>query len=167
MASYKTPKVERRRSEAAGDGLFAIAPIKKDELVVDYTDHGCGSYVTGEDRDSLAARATDYDLQVDDDLYYVSPPGCVPEDADFINHSCEPNCGIRGSVAIVAMRDIAVGEEITFDYAMTESGAFRMECRCGSRLCRGSVIGTDWRLHSLQQRYRGYFSAYLQRRMFF
>ena len=35
-----------------------------------------------------------------------------PEPADFINHSCDPNCVLSGNVVLVARRDIAVGEEL-------------------------------------------------------
>lgn len=165
MASYISPKVVRRSSPSGGDGLFAIAPIRRNELVVHYSTHGCGRYMTGAERAALGPRNDDYDLQVDEDLYYVSPPGCAQEDADFINHSCDPNCGIHGSEAIVAMRPIAPGEEITFDYAMTESGTYKLRCRCGSPWCRDIVLGSDWLRPDLQRRYRGYFSEYLQRRM--
>ena len=37
-----------------------------------------------------------------------------------VNHSCEPNCGIRNACGLVALRDIKDGEEITYDYCMTD-----------------------------------------------
>ncbi len=47
----------------------------------------------------------------------------------FINHSCEPNCEtqkwvVRGELAIglFALRDIAAGEELTFDYNFERYG---------------------------------------------
>ncbi len=40
-----------------------------------------------------------------------------------------------------------------------------MACECGARNCRGTVTGKDWRRRELQERYRGYFSAYLARRI--
>ena len=60
--------------------------------------------------------------------------------ARFINHSCVPNVGIRGSRTAVAMRPIAPGDEVTYDFAMTE---LRLElvCCCGTRACRGLVGG--------------------------
>jgi len=42
------------------------------------------------------------------------------EAGDLVNHSCDPNCGLVGAVLVVAMRDIEPGEEITFDYAMSD-----------------------------------------------
>ena len=64
-----------------------------------------------------------------------------------VNHSCDPNCGVRqnenGAPDLVAMRFIACGEEITFDYAMRNYSIehFPSRCRCGSGICRGAVTG--------------------------
>jgi hypothetical protein len=64
------------------------------------------------------------------------------------------------------MRDIGPGEEITFDYAMSDgSGYDEFACACGAATCRGRVTGEDWRLPALWRRYEGYFSPYLQRRI--
>lgn len=62
---------------------------------------------------------------------------------DYVNHSCEPNCGlvIDGmSVELVALRDIAEGEELYFDYSTTmDEDDFEMPCRCSAATCRGMV----------------------------
>lgn len=84
------------------------------------------------------------------------------DEAEYFNHNCEPNAGIFGSNILVAMRDIIPGEEITFDYAMTDSQDLKMVCHCGTVSCRKIVKGSDWRNPQLQQKYRGYFSAYLE-----
>ena len=58
----------------------------------------------------------------------------------FINHSCKPNAGFRGKLSIVAMRNIRKGEEITFDYSISEEDPYwRMKCRCGERICRKTI----------------------------
>jgi hypothetical protein len=94
--------------------------------------------------------------QRDDDL----------EADDFFNHSCQPNCGIRGQLVMVALRRILQGEELTYDYAMTDADPeLRMTCRCGAKTCRGIVTGSDWRLPEIQRKYRGYFSWYLEERI--
>jgi uncharacterized protein len=63
------------------------------------------------------------------------------------------------------MRDIAAGSELTIDYAMIDGDPDeRMKCSCGATACRQTITGSDWRLHDLQQRYRGYFSRYLEKR---
>jgi SET domain-containing protein len=82
--------------------------------------------------------------------------------ARYVNHSCEPNCGIRGLFDIVAMRTIEPGEEVTWDYEMTEdSDWWRMECRCGTPSCR-KVIGSFRNMPSeVRAKYRGFISAWL------
>jgi len=84
----------------------------------------------------------------------------------MLNHSCEPSCGLVGATLLVAMRDIAVGEELTFDYATCDSSDYdEFECLCGEPTCRGIVTGLDWTKPELQERYAGWFSPYLQRRI--
>lgn len=69
----------------------------------------------------------------------TQPPGV------FVNHSCDPNAGIRDDERLVAVREILRGEEIRFDYSTTmEEQSFTMECLCGSPECRGVV--TDFSL---------------------
>jgi hypothetical protein len=82
----------------------------------------------------------------------------------FINHSCEPNVGFAGNVVLVAMRDVAPGQELTTDYALFDDCDAEIECRCGAAACRGLITGRDWKRPDLQRRYGGYFSAYLRER---
>src|SRR5215510_13696998 len=69
-------------------------------------------------------------------------------------------------IQVDAMRDIQPGEEITFDYAMTESSDYSMPCKCGREYCRGIITGNDWKNGKLQQKYAGYFSEYLNKKIF-
>ena len=86
--------------------------------------------------------------------------------ARWINHSCAPNAGIVGNILVVAMRDIGVGEEICFDYAMCDAADYdEFTCACGEPDCRGVVTGADWKLPELRERYDGWRSTYLQRRI--
>lgn len=56
---------------------------------------------------------------------------------NFVNHSCHPNAGLRGTCTVVAMKDIRSGDEITIDYSTVEAGSrWRMNCRCGMLGCR-------------------------------
>jgi len=103
-------------------------------------------------------------LQVNTNLIFLGPPSREP--GDSINHSCEPNCGMRNATTIVAMRDIAVGEELTFDYAMSDASDYdEFDCNCGTTLCRGKVRADDWQLESLRHKYKGFFSPYIQRKI--
>jgi hypothetical protein len=57
------------------------------------------------------------------------------------------------------------GGELTIDYAMFNDYDGSMQGQCGSAQCRGVIIGHDWRRPDLQEKYRGYFSRYLERRI--
>ena len=80
----------------------------------------------------------------------------------YTNHSCKPNIGIQGKIVFVAMRDIASGEELTHDWATTDDLDYKLKYNCGSTNCRGTISGQDWRRRELQEKYKRYFSWYLQ-----
>lgn len=140
--------------------MFTERPIAAGEVVVAW-----GGDVVHQGRfDELDDHSRTHSLQIDDELYLVAPAD--GEDADDVNHSCDPTCGMFGATMLVARRDISAGEEITFDYAMTDSTDYdEFPCACGSMLCRGIVSGADWRRPELWDRYADAFSPYLQRRI--
>ena len=73
---------------------------------------------------------------------------------------------MSGQISLVAMRDIAPGEEVCFDYAMSDGSDYdEFDCACGASRCRGRIQGTDWMNPELIARYDGYFSPYLRRRI--
>jgi len=78
-----------------------------------------------------------------------------------VNHSCDPNCGLHGEITFVALRDIHVGDELTFDYAMVDNESYEFACSCGSPNCRKIVTGYDWKIKKLQNKYTTYFAHYL------
>ena len=164
MKSYSSPKVVMRPSSLHGKGLFAGDKIFAGELVVDFSS-GRGEFINCNKADTLYEQGNDHMIQVDDDLFFAAVSTDDIEDEDHINHSCEPNCGIRGSLQIVAMRDVEPGEEMTLDYAMFESSQYSFKCICGARNCRRTITGDDWRILELQKRYAGYFSGYLQKKI--
>jgi uncharacterized protein len=64
------------------------------------------------------------------------------------------------------MRPIALGEEVCFDYATSDSTPYdEFLCGCQEPGCRGKVTAQDWRLPELIERYQRYFSPYLQIRI--
>jgi len=164
MPSFLSPKTKTQDSPKSGKGLFVVEEIKKGEVIADYT-NGFGRYINGKEADELYEKGFDQMVQIDDDLFFAATKEIEFEDADYINHSCEPNCGIKNKLKIVAMRDIESGEEITIDYAMTESSEYSFKCNCGAPNCRKIVSGNDWKIPGLQQKYQGYFSDYLQNRI--
>lgn len=159
--SFLSPKLELRAcADKGGYGVFTREPLEKDEVLAVWG----GVVVPGERLDEFSEYAQTHGLQVEDDLFLI--PLTEDDPADYFNHSCNPNTGLLGQITLVAMRSIDAGEEICFDYAMSDSNPYdEFECGCGSPLCRGRVTAQDWKRKDLQQRYKGYFSAYLQRRI--
>lgn len=160
--SYLSPKTEVRAAPEKGNfAVFALESLEKDEIICVWT----GRVATFAQVMALSDAEKSHTLQVDEGLY-LAPLGPQAEPADYINHSCNPNAGIRGQISLVAMRPIAAGEEITFDYAMADSSPYdEFPCACGAPTCRGQVSGDDWQRPELWQRYKGYFSAYLEKRI--
>jgi uncharacterized protein len=161
MGSYVSPKIEARDSSIEGKGLFAVERILRGEVVVDSTE-APGRVVSSREAEPDGRRYEEYDLQIGRDFVLVKRDKDDLETADFINHSCAPNCGVSNTFQFLAMRDIAPGEEITYDYVMTDSYEYEMECACGESFCRGVITGDDWRDKELQAKYAGFFSQYLQ-----
>ncbi len=161
--SYLTHKAEARYSDTTGGlGVYAIAPISQGETICVWGGH----ILRGSDFYSLPDLIRSHALQVDEDLFQTYIVGELPEDADYVNHSCNPNAGLQGAMCLVAMRDIAVGEEICFDYAMSDGSQYdEFDCACGASICRGRVTGNDWQLSELQLRYGQYMSPYLLNRI--
>ena len=167
MPSYNSPKIELRKSGIEGKGVFAKKRIKKGELITDFTG-GLGKILNKEEANRLYTADDpffDYMIQIDNDLYFGATREEEMEIGDYLNHSCDPNCGIRNALQIIAIRDIEKDEEVTFDYAMSESSNFKIPCGCEAIHCRGFISGEDWKRKDLQEKYRGYFSGYLAKKI--
>ena len=158
--NWLSPKAEARPAGEKGWGSFATEPIAAGETVAAFG----GWVVTGAVLDTLTAERQGRSIQVDADLYLISAE--TPEAGDMLNHSCEPNCGLLGQTLVVAMREIRPGEELCFDYAMCDASDYdEFRCMCGQSNCRTVVTGSDWRESDLQEKYAGWFSPYLARRI--
>ncbi len=158
--SFLCDRAQARAAGGKGRGVFAIAPIPAGTTVAAFGGWICDR----QELDTLTVQRRTHSIQIDDDLYMVGPDDAEP--ADYFNHSCTPNTGIVGNILVVAMRDIAGGEEICFDYAMCDAADYdEFACACGEAACRGLVTGADWKLPELRHRYDGWRSTYLQRRL--
>src|SRR6266567_1656768 len=161
--SYRSLKTQVRESKIHGRGLFATADIATDEIVAVK-----GGHIV--DRETLRHKVTPrlgpVEIQIDDNLF-IAPVTDEERELSMLysNHSCDANLGIRGEITFVAMRDICAGEELTHDWVMTDDDEYSVECKCGARNCRRILTGKDWQRAELQKRYRGYFSAYLSRKI--
>ena len=164
--SYLSPKVDERESTVNGTGCFANEKIHKGEIVFIK-----GGYILTRDT-MLLEKVGDNYWPLSDDLFLAPKKDSSREEVRriklFINHSCKPNCGIRGEITGVAVREIKSGEEITFDYAMLDDESderYNLQCTCGEPDCRGLITGKDWLCPELQIKYKGYFARYLQEKI--
>ncbi len=112
------PKVIIKETGKYGKGLFAAEKIFKDEIIAEFN---------GKIYDSN----TKWTKELENHVIQFAKDKWKDSNgtARLINHSCEPNCGIKDLFKLVVMRDILPGEELTFDYEMTENHTWRMECK--------------------------------------
>ena len=158
---YLSPKLEGRLNPAKGGfGVYAKEKVYTGELLVVWG----GSVVDYETLVTLPAIKQIRSVQVEENRYLVSNSSNDP--ADYFNHCCEPNAGLVGQIALAALRDIELGEEVCFDYAMSDASPYdEFDCECGMPACRRRITGNDWMAPDLQDRYAGFFSPYIQRRI--
>lgn len=119
-----------------GKAVFAAAPFAEGDVLLEFT----GRRLPADQLPSRMQGRSDRFVQVTPD-HYMGPSGQLD---DLVNHSCAPNAGLRFAetgVFLVAIRAIAAGEEICWDYSTTlrESG-WHMLCQCRAPECR-RVIG--------------------------
>lgn len=148
-------KIEARRSAIHGNGVFATAPIQQGERVIRYK----GLLRTHVEVDRIYADDLDsghtFLFTLNDK--YVIDANVDGNDARWLNHSCDPNCEAtwlehdsgkkrKDRIYIEAMRDIAAGEELTYNYGIVlgEPHTARLKklwaCRCGSANCTGTLL---------------------------
>jgi hypothetical protein len=136
-----------------GLGIFTAKPFKEGEQVLVDLDGDYYDRVVSYDQLKRFGIDLDITFQVGLDAYKL-PTGSLE---DFTNHSCDPNTGIKllpSGTIIIALRNIAVHEELTYDYSTYLNNPYEiMNCRCGSNKCRG-VIGNFASLpNCLKRRY--------------
>lgn len=144
------PKLEVRKTDSYGRGVFAKELVEKDEMLF-----VMGGYIlTNEDDNAMRYDVADKGIEISE-KFMIGPRSAedlarMPQ--HYVNHSCDPNAGFKGQIFMAALREIPAGEQAAYDYAMVmcpdpESNTFfRMECRCGAPSCRGSVTDDDWKL---------------------
>ena len=145
-----------------GKAVFAARPFAAGETLMAFT----GRQFRADEVPSLMRGQRDRFVQVTPD-HYMGPSGRYD---DLVNHSCDPNGGLRfteDGVFLVAIRDIAIGEEIAWDYSTTlDQSNWHMICQCRSADCR-RVIGNFSTLSPERQewfRARNLVPPYLRRR---
>ncbi|XP_028396807.1 histone-lysine N-methyltransferase SETD1B-A-like [Dendronephthya gigantea] len=126
-------------------GLFALEPIARDEMVIEYVGEVVRQAIA-DDREKRYERlgiGSSYLFRVDSDtIIDATKYGNL---ARFINHCCDPNCYAKvvtfeseKKIVIYSKRDIAVNEEITYDYKFPIEDE-KIPCLCGAAQCRGTL----------------------------
>jgi uncharacterized protein len=128
-----------RSSSIHAAGCYTTAPIAKGTRVVEYT----GPLIDKEEADRrYEDKPITYLFGIGDGSRVIDGHGI----AMFINHSCDANCEteeIDDHVWIVAIRNIAAGEELCYDYCLYDGGDEEAPCNCGARTCRGSMYSAE------------------------
>lgn len=128
-----------RSSEIHAAGCYTTAPIRKGTLVVEYT----GPIISKDEGDlRYEGKPITYLFGIGDGSRVIDGHGT----AMFINHSCDANCEteeIDGRVWIVAVRNIAAGEELSYDYCLYDGDEEDAPCNCGAKGCRGSMFSAE------------------------
>lgn len=147
-ATGDSRRIQVRRSGVHGKGVFAIKPIAAGERIIEYK----GEIITWPE----ALRRHPHDPSDPNHTFYfhiddkhVIDANVNGNAARWINHACEPNCQADetdGRVFIEALRDIAPGEELFYDYGLIIDERYtpklkkQYECRCGSPRCRRTML---------------------------
>ena len=157
IKSVFSSKISLRESPIHGIGMFAKEKIFMGEMI-------CikGGYVLKKEKLFSSAIINSY-LPISDE-YFIGSLALDDEEKIklYFNHSCDPNCGVHGEIAFIAIRDILSGEELTIDYAFVDNEDYFFECHCGSPKCRSIVTGYDWKRKEIQQKYYPHFAQYLK-----
>lgn len=127
---YLRDGLHKARSATHGDGVFTSLPIPAGAPVIEMT----GRVIRYEE------------IAGDIRVMQIGPDAWLAEDEtdaldNYANHSCAPNMGfVDGSLLHRALRDIAPGEELLWDYStsMNEPG-WELPCDCGAPGCRGRL----------------------------
>ncbi|MFD9823644.1 SET domain-containing protein [Streptomyces violascens] len=148
-AAGSCPNVVVRPTAGKGVGVFALRDFAIGETVL------AGRLV------APVNERTEHSFQVDWEQHVE-----LDSPARLTNHSCEPNTGLRDNTEegydFIALRPIAAGSEICWDYASTEWESIAVpSCLCDSTRCRGAALGFR---HLTQQQVaalRGFVARYL------
>lgn len=141
-------RIQVRLSGVHGKGVFALQPLKKGEVVIEYK----GEVIDWPE----ALRRHPHDPSDPNHTFYfhvdeqhVIDAKVGGNAARWINHACDPNCEadeVDGRVFIKARRAIKPGEELFYDYGLIIDDKYtpklkkEFACHCGSKKCRGTML---------------------------
>jgi SET domain-containing protein len=136
MPTSVPPRLLIRSSSIHAAGCYTLDPVRRGQRILEY------------DGPRLPKRQADerYANRVVTYLFGYGDNGDVIDGFGtgmFLNHSCAPNCATderNGRVFINAIRDIAAGEELVYEYNLWDSEIEDLaDCYCGAPQCRGTM----------------------------
>lgn len=141
---------EVRGSDIHGHGVYATCDISAESRIIEYVGEPVNKKESDRRGVAQAARAEEsgdaavYIFTLDEEW---DLDGNVPwNTARLINHSCDPNCEawiVGRRIFIYSLRDIAAGEELTFDYGFDIDCYEDHPCLCGKDNCVGYIVSRE------------------------
>jgi len=121
--------IEKRRSRIQGWGVFATRSITKNTRIIDYTGEKINNRESLKREINYLKNGHIWCFKLN--RLYVRDGAVGGNVSRFINHACKPNCYtqiIGQTIWVRAARNIAKGEELTYDYST--DGEKTIACRC-------------------------------------
>ncbi|AEU35766.1 SET domain-containing protein [Granulicella mallensis] len=135
-----SPRLLIRSSSIHAAGCYTLDPIPNGRRVIEYDGPRLSKELADE---RYADRIVTYLFGFGEDGTVIDGFGT----AMFLNHSCAPNCETEetgGRVFIRAIRDIAAGEELVYEYNLYDSDETdTADCYCSAPHCRGTMYSDD------------------------
>lgn len=137
-----------RRSPIHGRGVFALTPLSAGDRLIEYR----GTLMSWR----AAVRTWQRNGHPGHTFFFGLSDGRVIDGGQggnssrWLNHACDPNCvavEVNGRVFIDVAKDVRAGSELFLAYGLDldstdEQERAAYDCRCGSRMCRGTMLGT-------------------------
>ena len=109
------------RSPIAGTGVFAARRLGVGEFILSFAE-GRPAVVPCAAA-CVAAQDGGLYLQIGENRYILPRPPAL-----YVNHSCDPNAGVRDCTELIALKPVEAGAEVAFD--SSTSMATLMTCVC-------------------------------------
>ena len=142
--AFETDVVLFKGSPIHGLGGFAKSAISKGTRIIEYV----GERISKSESLRRCEQNNECIFALDDEQDLDGKVAWNP--ARFLNHSCAPNCEAvlqAGRIWIVARRNIAAGEELTFNYGYDLTDYQDHLCYCGSPNCLGYIVAEEFFEH--------------------
>jgi len=146
--SAGTRRIQTRRSGVHGKGVFAVQDIAEGETLIEYVGEII-SWPEAQARHPHDPANPNHTFYFHVDENHVIDALVGGNSSRWINHACDPNCEAEeqnGRIFIKALRNIAAGEELNYDYGLMIDERYTPKlkadypCWCGSVQCRGTLL---------------------------